>query len=308
MMHNPAKRAISLLLVLLLLAAIPLAAYAADFDLAKTGSITVRLRDVYHPETAIGGTVRLHKVGDATVENSALTFIPTAEFADSGISLTDVNAAGLADELLAYAEEHDVVGTLKEADSTGRAAFTGLAAGLYLVSQETAVSGYYKVSPFLVSLPMYDAESGWNYSITAEPKVQRPDDDVSVTVYKKWVDNNRQRPSELVVQLLRDGSVVDEVVLSQRNDWSYTWDDLNSSYDWDVREKRVPKDYTVSYSRRGNIITITNKADWYVPPTDVLIQTGQLNWPVPVLFGLGLISMLLGLVLLKRREDNGYEA
>lgn len=303
MMRNPAKRVLSLLLALLLLATIPVAAHAADFDLEKTGSITVRLRDVYHPDVAIGGTIRLHRVADALVQDSALTYGLTAEFAGSGVSMADINAAGLADKLLAYAQAQEIAGTKKEADANGRVTFSGLAAGVYLVSQETAVSGYYKVSPFLVSLPLYDAASGWRYDIQAEPKVQRPPNDMQLTVHKDWLDNKKNRPAELVVQLLQDGQPVAEVALNQENDWEYTWKGLNGDYQWDIREKAVPDGYQTSYSRSGNKITITNKASWYIPPSDLLIQTGQLNWPVPLLFGLGLMFLLLGLVLRKRRDD-----
>ena len=49
-----------------------------------------------------------------------------------------------------------------------------------------------------------------------------------------------------------------------------------------------------------NTTTITNKASWYVPPADVLIQTGQLNWPVPVLTCAGLFLLLVGCILLRR--------
>lgn len=308
MICNPAKRVLPLLLALLLLAVIPVGAFADQFDLAKTGSITVQLRDIYHPDKNIGGTIRLHKVGDATIRNSALSFTPTADFSGSGIVLADVNAAGLPDKLLAYAEEQKISGTNVEADAQGKAAFPGLAAGLYLVSQETAVSGYYKVSPFLVSLPMYEAESGWNYNIQVSPKVQRPSNELNVSVRKEWLDNNKGRPDELVVQLLQDDQVVDEVILNQKNSWKHTWENLNGYYDWDVREKKVPDGYKAAYLRSGNQITITNKASWYVPPSDTLIQTGQLNWPVPVLFGAGLVILLLGLILLKRRDERGYEA
>lgn len=88
-------------------------------------------------------------MADALVQDSALTYGLTAEFAGSGVSMADINAAGLADKLLAYAQAQEIAGTKKEADANGRVTFSGLAAGVYLVSQETAVSGYYKVSPFL---------------------------------------------------------------------------------------------------------------------------------------------------------------
>lgn len=308
MMHNPAKRMLNLLLALLLLASLPVVAFADQFDLARTGSISIQLRDIYHPDKTIGGTIRLHKVGDAILQNSALSFTLTEKFAGSGAALADVNAAGLPEKLLAYAEKNKIPGTTAKADAKGKATFSGLAAGLYLVSQEAAVSGYYKVSPFLVSLPMYEADSGWRYSIQASPKVQRPPNKVNVSVHKEWLDNSKGRPDELVVQLLQDDAVVEEVVLNQKNGWKHIWKDLNGYYEWNVREKKVPDGYKVTYSRSDNQITITNRASWYIPPSDLLIQTGQLNWPVPVLFGAGLLTLMLGLILLKRRDERCDEA
>jgi len=160
----------------------------------------------------------------------------------------------------------------------------------------------------MVSLPMYDAASGWDYSIEAAPKVQRPSKDVSITVRKEWLDNNMNRPQELVVQLMQDGEVYEEVTLNQENSWKHTWNDLNGYYEWDVQEKSVPEGYSATYARSGSKITITNRASWYKAPSDQLIQTGQLNWPVPVLFGLGLLLLLLGFLLLRKRDENRYEA
>ena len=44
----------------------------------------------------------------------------------------------------------------------------------------------------------------------------------------------------------------------------------------------------------GNVITITNSTS--------LIQTGQLNWPVAVLGGLGVLLIALGLITSARRR------
>jgi len=41
----------------------------------------------------------------------------------------------------------------------------------------------------------------------------------------------------------------------------------------------------------------------YIPPYPILPQTGQLWWPVPVLAGLGLVLLLLGMILDRRQED-----
>lgn len=293
-----------LLLAVLLLVAMPLTAVADNVDMTKTGSITVQLRDVVETDKPIGGTIRLHKVGDASIVDNNLTFTVTSAFAPSGVSLENVNAAGLADTLAAYADANSVPGTLVTADSTGKAVFSGLPVGLYLVSQKNAVSGYYKMSPFLVSLPM-TVNSSWDYDIEAAPKVESPKYEFDLTVRKVWQDNNKDRPEEITVQLISGGTVVEEVTLNKENSWRHTWKKLSTQQEWEVRELPLSSDYSVTYTRSRNTITITNKASWYKPG---LLQTGQLNWPVPVLFGAGLLFMVLGVILLKKREKQDYEA
>ena len=55
-------------------------------------------------------------------------------------------------------------------DADGNAAFEDLELGLYLIVQSKASNGYAPIKPFLVSLPM--AENGkWNYEVDASPKV-----------------------------------------------------------------------------------------------------------------------------------------
>ena len=58
------------------------------------------------------------------------------------------------------------------------------------------------------------------------------------------------------------------------------------------------------YAVYKNTTTITNRASWYVPPTDVLIQTGQLNWPVPILVCAGLLLLVIGCTLLRRGKKH----
>ena len=77
MIPHSFKRIVPLVLALLVLLTIPLSVSAAEFDISKTGTIKIQLRDVYFPDRPIGGTVVLHKVGDAKVENSNLTFALT---------------------------------------------------------------------------------------------------------------------------------------------------------------------------------------------------------------------------------------
>ena len=57
--------------------------------------------------------------------------------------------------------------------------------------------------------------------------------------------------------------------------------------------------YKVSYLVNGDYVTVRN--------TESLIQTGQLNWPVPVLAGAGLVLVLAGAFALRRKRASHEE-
>lgn len=41
-----------------------------------------------------------------------------------------------------------------------------------------------------------------------------------------------------------------------------------------------------------------------IPPVNNVVQTGQLNWPVPILITLGAIMLIMGMALRRKRKDN----
>lgn len=134
-----------------------------------------------------------------------------------------------------------------------------------------------------------------------------------IIVYKRWDDeyNDYYRPKEITAELfLNDKSVVvpalvdgkiqnytySDLVLSEKNDWKGIWnglDALDETY-W-VNEKEVPPGYIVTYSRNGNVFKITNSKS--------LLQTGQLNWPIPVMYITGFLFLTAGILMLRRKED-----
>lgn len=127
---------------------------------------------------------------------------------------------------------------------------------------------------------------------------EEPIPDVEITVVKKWDDDGKGRPDSITVQLLENGKAVETVTLNEFNKWTHTWDVLSGESEWDVKEVNVPKGYTASYSTKGTVVTITN--------TEKLIQTGQLNWPIAVCGGFGVLVLAAGLLLIfkKKREGN----
>lgn len=129
------------------------------------------------------------------------------------------------------------------------------------------------------------------------PVVPEP---VNLTVKKVWSDENNKngkRPDSVTITLYNGDQAVEKVTLGEGNNWTYTWKDLDGAGDWSVLETGIPKGYAPSYRTKDGVVTVTNTAS--------LIQTGQMNWPIPVLGGLGLLLLAYGFIVMtrKRRTD-----
>lgn len=124
-----------------------------------------------------------------------------------------------------------------------------------------------------------------------------PEEPVEITACKQWSgDSSKERPDSVTVTLYDGKTAYETVRLSDKNDWSYTWEDLDADGNWQVVETNIPKGYVPSYKVKGDVVTITN--------TKTLIQTGQLNWPIWVLGGAGILLVVLGVVILTKRKQN----
>lgn len=177
-------------------------------------------------------------------------------------------------------------------DSSGKVSFSGLESGIYLVvGKEVFQDGvFYMPQVSLVSL------SG---DLSVDLKVETSVKPSRIHVLKVWKrDNKKSRPKSIEVCLLRsDGIVVDRVVLNSDNQWSNTWDHLSTSYTYSVMETSVPSGYKESCTREKDTIVLTNTgSDKYrvEKKDEVLPNSGQLWWPVPVLLFVGLVLFGLG--------------
>ena len=140
--------------------------------------------------------------------------------------------------------------------------------------------------------PINDPEPGTD----TPPKVpvHGDEDSIKLTVNKIWNDSgNASRPDSVTVQLYNGAEGIETVHLGEWNNWSYTWENLSPHGDWKVVEINIPQGYTPYYKVTGDVVNITNSS--------ILIQTGQLNWPIPVLGGIGLLIILFGLLLILKK-------
>lgn len=177
-------------------------------------------------------------------------------------------------------------------DSSCKASFNGLETGIYLVvGKEVESNGvFYMPQVSLISL------SG---DLSVDLKYETSDKPSRIHVLKVWKrDNKKSRPKSIEVCLLRsDGIVVDKVILNSDNQWSTTWENLSTSYTYRVMETSVPSGYKESCTREKDTIVLTNTGNFtnkVEKKDEVLPNSGQLWWPVPVLLFVGLVLFGLG--------------
>ena len=317
------KRALALLAAVLCLLT-SVAQAAGSIDLTRKPTLTLTYRD---GKTALSGAkFSIYRVADAD-ETGELTV--RSEFDEFDLDIRGKNDRRwreMAQTLESYVLRRELTpADSGKTDKTGMLTFPTqgktLAAGLYLVIGERHTQGGndYDAEPFFVLLPTQDLENNeWVYDVSANVKFGKtpvPDDGDTVTrkVLKVWDDDDAEdsRPQEITVELLRNGKVYDTVKLSEKNNWRYTWLDLDADARWSVTEKTV-SGYTVSITREGITFVVTNTKkpertdtpDTPVKPSNpskpssptkpTLPQTGAVWWHVEALALSGLVFLILG--------------
>ena len=132
-----------------------------------------------------------------------------------------------------------------------------------------------------------------------------PEDTVQRTVQKIWDDKGfeNKRPKNITVYLLCNGDVYDEQILNDSNGWMYVWqnlpviDEAGNEIKWALSEENI-NGYTVKIEEKGDNFILTNSVQ---KPS--LPQTGMLWWPVPVLAATGLLFLIVGGILRRRKEN-----
>ena len=299
--------------VALSLLAVSPAAFAAN---NQKGSITLTLHD---SDTAVSDVAFRLYFFASTTDGKNFSLISPYDEANADIS--DLQDSYLPVHLTYFAESRALPFTEKTTDKNGVIVFDNLDKGLYLVVPVGTDDGRCVSSPFIIAVPEYDADTkSWNYSIGAAPKINGGNEggekDTYITVLKKW-DTDGDHPDSIKVVLLRDLHTYEIIELSEANNWYYRWNNLPSGHTWSVVEVQVPDGFTVHYETSANTVIITNSSDvsgTTKPGTtdegtttrpsdgeddkDHLADTGQLNWPVPVLAISGLLAFSIGWAIL----------
>lgn len=274
-MKSIRKRLAAVLAALTLLVWCAAPAFALEVvDLSRTGSIKVSLYDSETSEAVGGGTLTLYRVAKVQKDNANLSFVYTNGFEDCGVELGDLSegelAGRLAEKIAATAES-----TTVEISDLGVAEFGDLEVGLYLVVQTTAAENYNVVNPFLVSVPIQE-NGKYVYDVDALPKVGTATKKTPDTPDEPDTPDTPDEPDTPDTPVAPGPDNPDGWVLGDHGEKIY----LNP-------EAPSP-----------------DNPNGYVMGAHGLPQTGQLNWPIPVLAVTGVVLVAAGIKLKKgTRKD-----
>lgn len=307
---------VPLLLAILML---PITVYAAgSIDPAQDVKLTLSYQEQNTPITGAEFGIYLVATVDETGELTV-----TEAFKQFNVDIRGKNDEAwkdLASTLEGYVLRDNITATDSgKTDQNGSLTFPTdsrqLTKGLYLVlGQRHEQDGYrYEASPFMVMLPTQDTEENkWLYEVSVNPKHNAsliPYEPSTVTrkVLKVWDDagSENQRPKEVIIQLLKNGTIYDTVTLNQENDWRYTWTGLDESCAWQVTEKEMTG-YSVTIRREDSTFVVTNTRSGGSPENPgqdtKLPQTGVLWWPVPLLICGGLLFLIIGVLGQRKKK------
>ncbi len=324
-MRKKATKVLSLFLTLLICFTL-LSASASAVNTKNSGSITLIVNDSETKLPINGIIFRLYKIAD--YKNSEFSY--TDEFSSNGMKSGNFSDQYLPVHLMHYAVSNVRSYSEKLSENNESVVFSDLETGAYLiVSTNNTPDSPIAPSPFIISIPFLDDTTGQMiYDVTANPKIQPPtesdEEKTYITVKKQW-EGNSLHPEAVSVTLLKNSEPIQTVELNESNNWHYRWDELDKNQAWSVVESSVPENYHVTYSVSQSSVVITNtyfndteettvpSEETTVPDeipeettTDVLIDTGQLNWPVPLLSISGLVLFSIGWAIRnfsKKEED-----
>lgn len=191
-------------------------------------------------------------------------------------------------------------------DSSGIVTFSDLETGLYLIRGVVAENdnGVYQFEDFFLFLPSRQSDGSQKYDMVAKPKCTsfQPKYDYQVT--KLWNDYGikNQRPKQVTVDILKNGTRQESVILSAENNWTHTWKTLDGNSTWTVVERDVPASYKVTISSSGSSFYITN---YRAAPAGVPPKTGDsfaLRPWLAVMTLSGLLLIACGILQKRRRK------
>ena len=272
-----------LLCIMLIVTVLPLSAYAiTPIDPTRPSSLTFQY--AHNGKSFVGLTINSYRIAEVH-ENG--TYELTGAFGGYPVKIYDVTSQAewkkIASTLAAYAVADQLAPTCTGVtDGNGFVSFKDILPGMYLtlsvtVNEESEVTIF---ENFLTVVPHPSEDGNHNYDVTAYPKCESyvPEKKTEYKVVKLWKDSGFEalRPDSVTVDILKNGVVYTSETLSQDNNWSYRWTTDDNADIWQVVERDVAADYTVTVTKEHSTFIITNCTTHGEPLTPPTSDTGVL--------------------------------
>ena len=289
--------------ILLLLCLVMLSAFGVKAEPEQAGlTLIYQKENKTFPELTVG----IYRVAEAKADGTYALIEPFASYPVDIQNITSQEQwQNVAQTLWAYIVANQTLPAAEaQTDEAGRAVFSDLEPGLYLVQEAVAetAEGTYLFNRFMVYLPTPQPDGSYDYHVEAVPKCTDFIPKTQYTVTKLWRDGGNQslRPKEVTVDIYQDGIWQESQVLSAANHWTYTW--YVSEADggqWTVAERSVPEPYTVAIKESGGVFSIINSCSTQPDPP----KTGDTYALLPLVVIMGVSGVLLLFLGLYRRRN-----
>ncbi|MBR5313340.1 MAG: Cna B-type domain-containing protein [Clostridia bacterium] len=259
-------RMISLLICMVLfMAMIPLTVSAVTpIDPERLSSLT--LQYAHNGRYYEGLEIRSYRIAEVH-ENGTYDLI--GSFREYPVKIYEVTSHAewrqIASTLAAYAEADWLEPTCTAVtDTNGIVSFTDILPGMYLTTAVTHTDGsaITVFENFLTVVPYPNEDGNHNYDVTAYPKCESHPLGIETEykVVKLWKDSGYEelRPDSVTVDILKNGVLWESEILSSENNWSYQWTAEDDGSIWQVVEREIPAEYTVTIVKEQNTFIITN--------------------------------------------------
>ena len=287
----------------------------APIDTQTDCTLTVTYR--YEDVAFSGQTVKLYQVAQVSED---FQYTLAEPFSAAGLELNGVKTSGEWNVIRSTLESHILVNQPTPAatavtDEAGKIVFEALQPGLYFLTAVEVVQEerHCVFDSALVALPGLGEDGYWQYavSVSAKPEILPPidgDGETEFKVLKLWKgdEGRTDRPKSIEVEIFRNGESYEIVVLSEENNWCYSWT-AEDSATWNVAERNIPSGYTVTVEARETTFILTNTRvpdDPNAPPTPP--QTGDTSHVLlytVLLFVSGGMLILLGILGKGKRHE-----
>ena len=195
--------------------------------------------------TVSGVTVRLYNVADVSND---FQFTLNQKFADTKLIINGIKTNSEWDVVRATLEAHIVANNIEPyatltTNSNGQTFFENLKSGLYLAIADSMVCDdiTYFFESALVSLPSLADGGTWQYDLSVSAKSEmippsKQEEEFKIVKFWKGDTGRNSRPDSIEVEIFKDGISYKKTILSQDNNWSYTFIDIKLSDKYNVKE------------------------------------------------------------------------